>query len=225
MVRTRYLLAVASTLALALAGCGGGDDEVPTVAEDTARAERIIFNEDDFPGYTLDADDEDDEDDPFRECLGGNQVLIDLGDGPRSAEADFSKDDGNITRSSAAILTVSEDEAEEAFAVLTESDFADCFKDAIQAGLDDAVGDDADVNDVTVSKLPDEDLGEETVGYRGQATLEDATESIDLSFDYVFFRVDRGLAVLFTFDVDDELSGGERTRLAKVLVQRLEDEV
>ncbi len=77
-----------------------------------------------------------------------------------------------------------------------------------------------------MTTLPDEDLGDESVGYR--ATLDlvgGGGESASFAFDYVFLRVDRAIAALFSFDIDDTLDAGDRSRLAGILVDRMEDEL
>ncbi|HEX7276087.1 MAG TPA: hypothetical protein VF244_01815 [Acidimicrobiales bacterium] len=101
-------------LALVLAGCGGGGDDLPSAADDTARAGRIVLTEAEFPGLVREDDENDDdaeEDDPFRECLNESQLIADLGEGPRSAEATFvgGEDEAQVRASA---VTLAESEAE-----------------------------------------------------------------------------------------------------------------
>ena len=220
-------LTVAMAVVLALAGCGGGDD-LPSAADDTARAERIVFTDADLPDLVRDDDDDEDdaeEDDPFRECLGDNPLIADLGEGPRGAEATFSDaEDGARVRASAVTLAERGADAEEAFAQLTEPGFVGCFEDAIRAGFTEELTDDAGIRNLSVTPLLD-DFGDESVGYRVALDVVSGTESASFAFDYVFLRVDRGIAALFSFDIDDTLDADERSRLAGVLADRLEDEL
>ncbi len=223
LVRYRYIVMVA--LALAMAGCGGGD-EVPSVADDSARAGRMVLTEADLPGLVRDDDesDEDDEDDPFRQCLNDNQLLADLGEGPRAAEASFADADETLVRASAVTLAESEEDAEEAFAELERPAFIGCFENAIRTSFTEELGDDVDIENLEVADLA-ADFGDESVGYRATLDLIGEDDQASFAFDYVFIRVDRAVAALFSFDIDDTFDTADRSRLAGILVDRMENEL
>ena len=225
MVRYRHV--VVAALALTLGACGGDDGgKVPTAQDDKARAQRIVFSEADFPDLARQADDQaDDESDPFRKCLNDNQVLVDLGKGPRSAEATFGNEDETLVRSSAVSLAESEDDAKAAFDEVSRKTFVGCFEDAITTGFEAGIGENADLQDLKVDKLSVDKHGDETVAYRATVDVVAAQEKLSLAFDYVFFRVDRAVAVLFSFDVAGTFDKADRNRLSEVLTGRMADEV
>ncbi|MEA2827546.1 MAG: hypothetical protein QOG43_1985 [Actinomycetota bacterium] len=221
----RYRQAVVA-LALALGACGGGDGKAPPAQEDKARAERIVFTEADFPDLARQpTDNSDDDSDPFRKCLNDNQVLVDLGRGARSAEATFGNEDETVVRSSAVSLAESGDDAKAAFDEVSRKTFVGCFEDAITTGFEEGIGTDADLQNLKVDGLSVDKHGDETVAYRATVDVVAAQEKLSLAFDYVFFRVNRAVAVLFSFDVGQTLDKGERNRLSKILTDRMADEV
>jgi len=226
--RFLVILVLGMGIGMGLVACGG-DEDPPSAAEDKARAEKVVLTDADVPGLTKDPadDDTDTETDPsdeaFEKCLDNNVLLTDLGEDERGAEASFSDEDEEVTRSSVVTFAETKKEAEEAFDAVSKDSFAGCLEDAFKTGLQEEIGSDATVGDVAVSKLPDEDLGDEHVAYRAAVDLSAAGQSFELSFDFVFVRVDRGLAGLFAFDVEEAFAAGERTRLTKILADRLED--
>ena len=229
-VRHRSLavaVALALAMALALGACGSdGGDEVPSPQEDRARAERIVLTDADLPGLARqDDDDADDEDDPFRKCLNDNQVLVDLGEGPRSAEATFGDAEETVVRSSAVNLAENDDDAEAAFDEVERPTFVGCFEDAIATGFDEGIGESANLENLEVDELSVDEYGDETVAYRATVDVVAAQERLSLAFDYVFFRVDRAIAVLFSFDVGQTFDEADRNRLSEVLTDRMADEV
>ncbi len=205
----------------------GGGDKLPSVADDKARAERIILTDADFPGLEREDDEEDDDDesDSFRQCLNENQMLADLGEGPRSAEATFSDEDETLARASAVNLAESEDEAEEAFAELEQSSFVGCFENAIRTGFGDELGDGVEIDDLSVSELRVGDLGDEAIGYRATVDLVGQDDEASFAFDYVFIRVGRAVGVLFSFDIDTTFDEDDRERLSETLADRMADEL
>ena len=216
-------IGVGVILALALVACGG-DEKIPTAAEDKAQAERIVLTEADVPGLIRIEDGaSDDEADAIRQCLNGNAVLTGLGDGPRSAESNFANEDETVVRASSVSLAESECDAEAAFAEISKSGFKDCFGQAIRTAFEQELGgSEASISNLSVAELPVDDVGEDSVGYRATLGLE-VIRSVALSFDYVFIREGRGLAVLFAFDVDGSFDAADRTRLSKVIADRLGD--
>ncbi len=227
-VRYRNLaVAVALTLALALGACGGGGGgDVPGTQEDKARAERIVLTDADLPGLARqDDDDADDESDPFRKCLNDNQVLVDLGEGPRSAEATFGDAAETVVRSSAVNLAENDDDAKAAFDEVERPTFVGCFEDAITTGFEEGIGESANLENLKVDELSVDKFGDETVAYRATVDVVAAQEKLSLAFDYVFFRVDRAIAVLFSFDVGQKFDEAERNRLSEVLTDRMENEL
>ena len=229
VTRWRRAVTLALGMALGLAVCGGGDEEkVGTPAEDKARAERVVFTELDLPGLTRDADDpSDDESDSsdaaFKECVNDDPLLTKLGEDDRGAESTFSNDDSTVTRGSSVTFAVTEEEAQAAFAELERSSFAGCFQDVLRASFEEGLGDDATVGDFSVQPLTVEELGEETAAFRALVTLEGPGQTLELAFDFVFFRIGRGLGGFFAFDVGDPLDVAERVRLSEILSERLED--
>lgn len=226
----RFLVILVLGLGLGTGLVACGDDEPPSAADDKARAEKVVFTEADLPGLTKDDDDDEDtetetdpSDEAFEKCLNNNVLLTDLGEDERGAEASFSDEDEEVTRSSVVTFAETKKEAEEAFDAVSQDSFAGCLEDAFKTGLQEEIGSNGTVADVSVAELPDEDLGDENVGYRATVDLSAAGQSFELSFDFVFVRVDRGLAGLFAFDVGEEFAAGERTRLTKILADRLED--
>ena len=71
----------------------------------------------------------------------------------------------------------------------------------------------AERTEVTLSKLPDDDQGDESVGYRAAIDLGPAGRTVTLSMDFAFLRVDRTLGTLAAFDFQDGVDDDERSRL------------
>jgi len=214
-------LLVGLVLTMALVACGGGDEKVPAAAEDKAQAERIVLTEADVPDLTrTEEEDSDDGSEPFQKCLNDNVLLTKLGDGPRSAESSFGNEDETIVRASAVNLAESEGDAMAAFAELNRANFVGCFEEAVRTAFEEELS--GSFSNLEVIKLPVEKVGDDTVAFRTTLDLE-LVRSLALSLDYVFFRVGRGLGVLFSVDVDGTLDAAERTRLVKAIAGRLED--
>ncbi|HVF14638.1 MAG TPA: hypothetical protein VM942_08565 [Acidimicrobiales bacterium] len=220
--RVRMGLIVALILVLSLVACGGGEDP-PSAAEDQARAEQMVLTAADLPGMTQgEEDDSDDEDDPIGDCL-ESPVLTELGNGPRSAESAFNDDEETQLRSSAVNLAESEDDAKEAFGQVKEAAFLTCFQDAVRSGFDDAIGQGLAVTNLSASNLPDASHGDESVTYRVTLDLGLQGQSVPASFDYMFIREGRVVAVLVSFDLNGSLDDAERGRLAELLSDRMQD--
>src|SRR5204862_1303491 len=98
-------------------------------------------------------------------------------------------------------------------------------EDAITTGFESGIGEDADLQNLKVDELSVDKHGDETVAYRATVDVVAAQEKLSLAFDYVFFRVDRAVAVLFSFDVADTFDKADRNRLSEVLTGRMADEV
>ncbi len=224
----RLVLILALGVGLGLAGCSSDDEKVATPQQDKAAAERAVLTEADVPDMTRDEDDpSDDEEDPsdaaFEECVNNNVLLTNLGEDERGAESTFSNDDSSSTRGSSVTFAPSEDEAKSAFAELERSTFAGCFQDVLRTSFDEEVGAEATVSEFSVEPLTVEELGDETAAFRAMVTLEGPGQTLELSFDFVFVRVDRAIGGLFAFDVGDPLDPAERVRLSEIITERMED--
>jgi hypothetical protein len=217
--RYRFIL----LLTVALVACGG-DEDVPTAAEDRARAERMVFTAADLPDLTQgEEDDSDDEDDPVRACLNGNPVLTELGNGPRSAEATFNDEEETLVRASTVNLAESEDDAKEAFAEVEGAAFLTCFEGAVREGFEEGIDEGLAATNLSVSNLRDAEYGDESVTYRVTLNLEVPGQTVPASFDYMFLREGRVVGVLFAFDINGSLADAERKRLAELLSDRMQD--
>lgn len=210
-------------LTVALVACGGGDDP-PTAAEDQARAERMVFTAADFPDLieVEEDDSDDDEDDPLKDCL-SDPLLTELGNGPRSAESTFNDEDETQVRASIVNLAETEDAAEEAFGAVTTPAFLTCFEDAVRTGFEEGIDEGLAATNLSVTNLPDAEFGDESVTYRVTLNLEVPGQTVPASFDYVFIREGRAVAILFAFDIEDSLDDDERKRLAELLSDRMQD--
>ncbi len=225
------ILGLGLGLGLGLAACGGDEESVGTPEEDQARAERAVLNSGDLPGLTMDTDEADDDDDDeadpfgeaFGECVDDNELLDpDAAENPRGAESSFSNDDGSRTVLSGVSFAESETEAEAAFDVLTSPGFASCFEGVFRTGMEEAAGSQLDV-DASVSELPTGSLGDEAVGYRVTVGASGTGGSRTGTLDFVYIRVGRGLASLSAFTVGPPFADADRTRLAELLGDRLQD--
>lgn len=218
----RRLLAALIVSVTLMACSGDGDEKVPSAADDRARAQRIVLSEDDLPDLTLEDQDEgEDLSEPFPLCIDDNQVLKDLGDGPRGAETTLSNEDLSV--STAVNLADKREAAEEAFDVLTRPEFQSCFEDTIRSGFEADLGDDGGSVSLAVSKLPVDKQGDEILGYRSEMTLGALAHTLAVTVDFIFLRVGRGVAVMFSADTGGTFDAAQRNRLVGLLVERMEE--
>ncbi len=226
VVRCRHL-AVVVIVTVALVGCGGGSSS--SAASDKDRARTVTLTDADLPQLTREADGEGDDDelpsadrDPssyealFRECLGNNALLTDLGLGPRGASSAFRNDDGSVSVSSLVVFAEKVEDAAAAFTAVSEPTFADCLEDALHAIYEDFGA----APDVSVSGLPVGAGSDDGAGYR--VTLDYAVElaPVNVTADFVFVRVGRGVAALLLTDLARPFDDGERDRLTGILTDR-----
>ena len=213
------LLAVSLTLG---AACGGGGSDVPPVAEDKAKAERMVLTLADVPGMTQDPPDEEEPDDTFSDkCLAHNPTLT-THPKPRGADGpEFSKDDGEVQISSAVFFTETEAEARRAFTDLKKALGEQCLKDGIKGVIEESGEGDIAVRSVNASPLPSVEGVDESGGSRVTLDVTAEGERLDLHFDVQYLRHGRAMGGLFTSGVRSPFPEGERTRLSNVLARRL----
>ena len=216
---TRTLALAAAALLLLGPACGGSD--TPTEAEDEAAAARMVLTSADLPGFELEPeDDEDDEESPFDKCV--DNPLFTSEDQPRGADGgDYTQDDGNVRVQSGALLTVKESEAREAFADLERALSSQCLRDGLKAGLEDDADPGLQVGDVTTSPLPALDLDGQSAGSRLTIPLEADGESVSLFVDMTVLRDGRVVAGVFLLQIGSPFPDAERIRLATLVAERM----
>lgn len=207
-------------LSMGAAACGGGgEEEVPPVAEDKARAERMVLTAADVPGYTQDPADDEDDDDALDKCVANNPTLI-AEPKPRGAEGpDFSKEEEELQVGSGVFFAETEAEARKAFRDLEAGMGSQCFKD----GLKEAIEEDGDVvvENIKTSSLSELRGVDESEGVRVDIDATADGESVGAYVDLVFVRHGRALGGIFASGTGSPFPEGERDRLANLLARRV----
>lgn len=217
-------LIVVALLALVPA-CGGS--EKPSAAEDKALAQKIVLKEADLPGYTEDAESDDEPEDEtdraFDACMQNDPVLTaDSDTNTRTVEgSDFSRGD-EVNVSSQATVAESEDQARNALRIVRQQSVRDClgrsFRDEMGRELDPEVTlEDASVSNLSVAKV-----GDEATGMRIQATISGGGESLRFTSDITIIRRERAVGFLLTSQLGTPFPESERASLARKMADRME---
>ena len=213
-------LAVAAAL-LSASACGGS--EAPTAAEDKAMAERIVLTSADLPGFTPEPDEADDDDSggSFKDCIKDNPLLT-ADNKPRSAEGvDFTRDDGDLRVQSGAFVAEKEAEARTAFADIASALSAPCLREGLARTIREGADPGLIVRDITAEPLPELDVADDYAATRLTVPLEAGRERVSLYVDMTFVREGRILAGVFTLGAGAPFSDSERTRLVKLVGERV----
>ncbi len=215
----RWALAVTAAV-LSASACGGGD--TPTVAEDKATSERIVLTSADLPGFTLEPDEPDDDSTgSFKECVKDNPLLT--GDNkPRSTDgAGFTRDDGNLRVQSGAFVAEKVDEARSAFSDIAAALGGDCLREGLARTVREGADPGVIVRDVTSEPLPELEVADDYAATRLAVPIEAGRERITLHVDMTFLREGRILAGVFTLRAGTPFDDAERTRLVRLLGERV----
>ena len=217
----RALTLVLAAALLSASACGGS--EAPTAAEDKAMAERVVLTSTDLPGFTAEPDkaDNDDSGGSFRDCVKDNPLLT-ADNKPRSAKGvDFTQDDGNLRVQSGAFVAEKVAEARTAFADIASALSEPCLREGLARTIKDGSRPGLIVRDVTAEPLPKLDVTDDYAATRLTVPIEAGREQLSLYVDMTFVREGRVLAGVFTFRAGTFFSDSERTRLVKLVGDRL----
>lgn len=217
----RTLALVATAALLSAPACGGS--EAPTAAEDKAMAERIVLTSADLPGFTPEPDkaDNDDSGGSFKDCVKDNPLLT-ADNKPRSTNGvDFTQDDGNVRVQSGAFVAEKVAEARTAFADIASALSEPCLREGLARTIKDGAEPGLVVREVTAEPLPKLEVADDYAGSRLTVPLEVGRERLPLYVDMTFVREGRVLAGVFTFRAGTPFSDSERTRLVKLVGERM----
>lgn len=230
--RAASLTAGVLAAAVLLAACGGGGEAaaptttsttVPQVELDKRKAEQAVLAAADLPGYTDDADEDEDEGEDLAgasECVGASALLVVLGEtgDPRGASSP-TRSSGVHSVSSSVSFAATEDEAVAALAVVEDEATATCLGNALVADMGATPG--FTNPRLTTSRLPAVPAGDQQAGFRMVLRATAAGQVLTFNFDQTFVRVGRGVAVVFTFSEGATFPNTERSRLVTAVASRM----
>lgn len=198
---------------------GGSDPSSTTLQTDHAKAQRVMLQATDLPGYdilpTSDAQ-------PssmkaasgFESCAGAAAVL---GDPERSVLSPaFLKGRTNAV-SSLVIVAPSEGDAQSAMASLGKSETAGCLTSLFRTALD------LDLLPGTTANTeaqPNPKVSDQSVMWRTTLQVATGGQSIPAYADLTFFRSGRTVGSLFNFQVGEPFPAAERAKLLAAMVAR-----
>lgn len=230
----------AAVLIAAVAGCGGGDDEnarqaakgdftsggsaglavpsaTPTPAPEKLVARRAQLRLGDFPANWQASDNPGDERSDCEGVRGPREAAS-----ARATSPKFHQGTATIAESGV-FLYADEAEARDAFGKLSARDTRRCLAREVADTAADKAHRTAGltIGEPSTYSLPVEPLGDEREA--GRATLPLSTSGLDveLTVDYVFVRVGRGVALLALADVQSPFDEELRADLTSTVVRRL----
>jgi hypothetical protein len=223
----------------AVVGCGGGDggngrqgaagafsggtdgapapSVAPTPAQEKAVARRALLRLDDFPVDWQEGDKSDNEQSDCEGIRGPREATSGRATSPKFHQGTTTIAEGGV------FLYADEAEARDAFGKISARDTRRCLAEEV---ADTAAEESERTAELTIgepatARLPVERLGDQREG--GRATLPLSTSGLDveLTVDYVFVRVGRGVALLALADVQRPFDEDLRADLTSTVVRRL----
>jgi hypothetical protein len=223
----------------AVVGCGGGDggngrqgaegafsgptdaapasSAAPTPAQEKVVARRALLRLDDFPVDWQESDDPDNEQSHCKGIRGPRKATSGRATSPKFHQGTTTVAEGGV------FLYADEAEARDAFGKLSARATRRCLaREVADTAAEETEGTpELTIGEPSTVRLPVERQGDQRAG--GRATLPMSTSGLDieLTVDYVFVRVGRGVALLALADVQRPFDEDLRADLTRTVVRRL----
>lgn len=193
-------------------------------ADDQAVADAVILELSDLPsGYTEgEAPSEDEEEDPFGDCLSAEGKQLDDATTGDAESPDFARGE-TTTVSSFATVFADEGSAEKAMELVASDELKACFDTIVTEEIKSSAGETEGVTfgDLVLKDASFPKVGEETSALQFVVPISAAGTDVTFYVDLVFFRQDRVVAGLFLGDLGKPFPSGEASTLAGKMAGRM----
>jgi len=198
--------------------CGSGSTSAPSAAQDKARAASIVLTASDLPGFEVDDPDDTGDEGGFLSCLDNPTWTEDPK--PRGVESAFRSEDAIVN--TGVLLTVTDAEAQQAFADAKVASTSQCVRDGMKAEVAGEADPGLTVGDVAIAPLPSLELGDESIGSRLAMEISEGRDRLSLFADLTFIRRGRIVTGLVMIQSGTPFPDAERIRLTTLVADRMD---